>query len=174
MRETRTICDGAVVGTATISLTPRLRGIRTRRGSTPSINSADMTCKESKALSAIVCRIPLFTIVIAMMTLSACSRGGPGSDIASSAFDSAPADIKQSWNDSMAAWKSRHYAQAATNFAALQSKTSSLSPQQSEALTKAVEEFGQEAFEVANKGDAGATEAVKALRGTGRRSPTGN
>jgi hypothetical protein len=42
-----------------------------------------------------------------------------------------------------------------------------------DSLTKAVEEFGQEAFEAANKGDAGATEAVKLIRGTGRRSAVG-
>jgi len=73
----------------------------------------------------------------------------------------------------MAAWKNHHYAEAATNFVALQTKAGSLSTQQAEALTRAVDEFGQEAFEAANKGDAGATEAVKAFRGTGRRSAGG-
>jgi hypothetical protein len=42
-----------------------------------------------------------------------------------------------------------------------------------DSLTKAVEEFGQEAFEAANKGDAGATETVKLIRGTGRGSTVG-
>jgi len=69
----------------------------------------------------------------------------------------------------MAAWKNHRFADAATNFTTLQSKSTSLSPQQADALTKAVEEFGLEAFEAANKGDAGATEAVKLMRGTGRR-----
>lgn len=112
-------------------------------------------------------------ILFAAFFLFGCSNTGPSTDISSSAFDSAPADIKQSWNEGVAAWKSHRYAQAATNFSSLQSKTAKLSSQQADALTKAVDEFGQEAFEAANKGDAGATEAVKLLRGTGRRSGTG-
>jgi hypothetical protein len=110
------------------------------------------------------------SILLAAMVLIGCSKGGPSKAVSSSAFDSAPADVKQSWNDGLAAWKSRRYAEAATNFVSLQSKVASLSTQQAEALTKAVDEFGQEAFEAANKGDAGATDGVKALRGTGRRS----
>jgi hypothetical protein len=104
-----------------------------------------------------------------LAVLLGCSKGGPGKDISSSAFDSAPADVKQSWNDGMAAWKNHRFAEAATNFVSLQSKSTTLSPQQADALTKAVDEFGQEAFEAANKGDAAATEAVKLMRGTGRR-----
>jgi len=66
-----------------------------------------------------------------------------------------------------------HFAQAATNFVSVQSKSGSLSTQQVDALTKAIEQIGQEAFKAANKGDADATEAVKLFRATGRRSATG-
>jgi hypothetical protein len=118
-------------------------------------------------------RRAIFSIPLSALVLFGCSKGGPSKEIPSSAFDSAPADVKQAWGDSMTAWRSHQYAQAATNFVSLQSKAGSLSPQQSDALTKAVEEFGQEAFEVANKGDAGATEAVKLLRSTGRRNSAG-
>jgi hypothetical protein len=111
--------------------------------------------------------VPIFLLAVA--SLCACSKGGPSKNISSSAFDSATADIKQSWNDGVAAWKNHRFAEAATNFMSLQSKSAGLSAQQTDSLTKAVEEFGQEAFEAANKGDAGATDAVKALRGTGRR-----
>jgi hypothetical protein len=110
--------------------------------------------------------VPIFLLAVA--SLSACSKGGPSKNISSSVFDGAPADIKQSWNNGIGAWKNHRFAEAATNFVSLQSKRNGLSPQQTDSLTKAVEEFGQEAFEAANKGDAGATEAVKALRGTGR------
>jgi hypothetical protein len=120
------------------------------------------------------CRLSTFLpVLLAVAFVSACSKSGPSKNISSSAFDAAPADIKQSWNDGMAAWKNHHYPEAATNFVSLQAKTASLSPQQTNELGKAVDEFGQEAFEAANKGDAGATEAVKALRGTGRRSAAG-
>lgn len=112
-----------------------------------------------------------FTIIaIAIgVTAGGCSKSGP-SNISSSVFDSAPAEFKQLWNDSMAAWKKHQYPQAATNFVSLQSKSASLSTQQTEELNKAVDEFGQEVFNAANKGDAAATEAVKALRTAGRRS----
>src|SRR5258708_3540843 len=115
-------------------------------------------------------RAALILLLLAAMVFVGCSKAGPNRDISSSAFDSAPADVRQSWNDGMAAWKNHHYAEAATNFVVLQTKAGNLSTQQADALKKAVDEFGQEAFEAANEGDAGATEAVKALRGTGRRS----
>jgi len=111
----------------------------------------------------------VLAVILLVAFLSACSKGGPSNDVSSSAFDSAPAEVKQSWNDGIAAWKSHHFAEAATNFVSLQSKSASLSPQQTDALTKAVGEFGQEAFDAANKGDAAATEAVKLMRGSGRR-----
>jgi hypothetical protein len=116
-------------------------------------------------------RAALISVLLAALAFMGCSKGGPSKDISSSEFDSAPAEVRQSWNDGVAAWKNHHYAEAATNFVALQSKA--LSTQQAEALKRAVDQFGQEAFEAANKGDAGATEAVKALRGTGRRSAAG-
>src|SRR5882762_11072210 len=115
-------------------------------------------------------RAALISILLAATVFMGCSKGGPSRAVSSSAFDLAPPDVKQSWTDGLAAWKNHHYADAATNFLSLQSKVGSLSTQQAEALTKAVDEFGQETFEAANKGDAGATDAVKALRGTGRRA----
>jgi hypothetical protein len=129
-----------------------------------------MTCITKVHFRCLFALTPLF---LAFAILVGCSKGGPSKNVSSSAFDSAPADIKQSWNDAIAAWKNHRFAEAATNFTALQSKSTSLSTQQSDALIKAVEEFGQQAFEAANKGDAGATEAVKLMRGTGRRSAAG-
>src|SRR6266436_5795386 len=78
-----------------------------------------------------------FPILLAVV-LFGCSKGGPGKSISSTAFDSAPADVKQSWSDSMAAWKNHRYAEAATNFVSLQAKAGSLSSQQTNELTKAV------------------------------------
>jgi hypothetical protein len=112
-------------------------------------------------------------ILLAAVVLFGCSKAGPGKSISASAFDSGPADLKQLWSEGLAAWKTHRYAEAATSFVTLQAKTNGLSSQQTEELTKAVEEFGQEAFAAANKGDAGATEGVKILRGSGRRSAPG-
>jgi hypothetical protein len=122
----------------------------------------------SSALRFCFVSVSLFFLT---MALFGCSKSGPSKDVSSNAFDSAPADVKQSWSDGMGAWKSHRYGDAATNFISLQARSASLSIEQSNALSRAVEEFGQEAFTAANKGDAGATEAVKALRASsGRRS----
>lgn len=115
----------------------------------------------------------LLVVLVAVGLMPACSKSGPGKNISSSAFDAAPADLKQLWSESLAAWKNHRYPEAATNFVSLQAKTASLSPQQADELSKAVDVFGQEAFAAANKGDAGATAAVNALRGIGRRSAAG-
>jgi hypothetical protein len=115
----------------------------------------------------------LLSLLFAVACLFACSKGGPSKKISSSAFDSAPADLKQLWSEGIAAWKNQHYSAAATNLVSLQEKSASLSAQQAGELAKAVDEFGQEAFAAANKGDAAATEAVKLMRGTGRRSAAG-
>src|SRR5689334_18216620 len=79
------------------------------------------------------------SVLLAAMVFMSCSKSGPSKAISSSAFDSAPADVKQSWNEAIAGWKNHRYAEAATNFVSLQSKAGSLSSQQAEALTKAVE-----------------------------------
>lgn len=71
----------------------------------------------------------------------------------------------------MSAWKKGRYPEAATNFISLRDKSANLSPQQNEELTKVMDEFGQEAFVAADKGDKDATQAVLALRSAvGRRT----
>jgi hypothetical protein len=111
--------------------------------------------------------------LVAFLVLPGCSKSGPSGRVSSNAFDSAPADVKKVWDDSMKSWSGKHYADAATGFISLQSKSTSLSPAQSDSLNKAIDEFGQEAFTVANNGDAEATKAVLALKAaTGRRTKT--
>ena len=107
----------------------------------------------------------------AILLLFGCSKGGPSGKISSSAFDSAPAAVKQLWSDGLSAWKGHRYQEAAERLIALQGKASSLSTQQTDELNQARDEFGREAFAAANKGDAGAVQAVVTLRaGSGRRS----
>ena len=117
--------------------------------------------------------LAVISTLVAVGMLSSCSRSGPSNSISSSAFDSAPAEVKKIWTDGMAAWKGHRYQEAATSFASLQNGATNLSPQQKEDLTRAVDEFGQEAFAAANKGDAEATKAVQTLRGAGRRATGG-
>ena len=107
--------------------------------------------------------------LLALALALGCSKGGPDKSIPSSAFDSAPAELKKSWNDALASWKSHHYAEAAENFVSVQASSAALSQEQSDAVTKAVDEFGQQAFTAANKGDTDATQAVQTLRGASSR-----
>jgi hypothetical protein len=138
---------------------------------------ATMICGKSRAPIAIHRRFRLLLAVLPLLILAAafagCSKAGPSKSISSTSFDSAPAEVKKMWGDGLAAWKTHRYQEAATIFAALQKPATQLSPQQKEDLTKAVDEFGQEVFAVANKGDAEATKAVQTLRGAGRRSAGG-
>jgi len=105
----------------------------------------------------------LVSIIVPALFVGGCSKSGPSGNISSSAFDSAPAETKQLWNDAMSAWKSHRYPDAANKFVSLQTTTTNLSQQQKDALTKAVDEFGQETFKKANDGDAEATKAVQAM-----------
>jgi hypothetical protein len=136
---------------------------------------ATMICRDLRALLEILAHFrrifAVISLLIVVATLPACSKSGAGKTISSTSFDSAPADVKKMWTDSMAAWKSHRYEEAATSFASLENTATNLSPQQKDDLTRAVDEFGQEAFAAANKGDAEATKAVQTLRGaSGRRS----
>ena len=73
------------------------------------------------------------------------------------------------WTDALASWKNHRYPEAAKNFVSLQGKTASLSKEQTDDLTQAMDEFGVAAFAAANKGDAQATEAVKTMQNARRR-----
>ncbi len=118
-------------------------------------------------------RFAAIPVLMAIIMLCGCSRRGPSNNISSTAFDSAPPDIKQLWTGGMDAWKSHRYPEAAKNFASLRAKAGGLSSQQADELAKATDEFGQEAFTAADKGDKAATEAVIILRNAGSRR-TGN
>jgi hypothetical protein len=104
------------------------------------------------------------SMLAVVLVLVGCSKSGPSGKISSSAFDSAPADVKQLWNDGLNAWKAHRYNDAAASLIALQGKAGSLSTQQTEELNQARDEFGREAFAAANKGNPDATQAVLAMR----------
>jgi hypothetical protein len=113
-------------------------------------------------------------IVGVALLVCGCSGGGPSSNIAPSAFAAAPAEVKQLWSDGLSAWKRRRYQDAATSLMSLLAKADSLSTEQMAQLNQARDEFGVEAFAAANKGDAGAVEAVKTLRAGSRRASGGS
>jgi len=119
----------------------------------------------------IMWRAGLTAAVGLVLLFCGCSKGGPAVNVQTAAFDAAGPEVKKLWSDGMTAWKGHHYAEAANSFVALHGKSTELQPPQVEALANAIDQLGTEAFIAADKGDAGAVEAVKALRSvTGRRA----
>jgi hypothetical protein len=112
----------------------------------------------------------LIPLLVSATFLVGCSKGGgPGSENASKAFAAAPAEVKQLWLDGLGAWKGGHYAQAATNFVALNSRADSFSKEQADELANAMGAFGREAMIASGKGSSDADEALNTLRSTGGR-----
>jgi hypothetical protein len=104
-------------------------------------------------------------LVLALQAWTGCSKdkGSTGS-IDSSAFDSAPVSIKQSWQTAQDAAKHHDYVGAITNLMALGSNT--LTSEQSSAVENSLDSVGAEAIAAAEKGN---SEAVKAVQLIGRR-----
>ena len=105
------------------------------------------------------------------LLLSGCSKAGSAGNARTAAFASATPELKKLWTDGLTAWQGHHFAEAANSLVVLHGKSAELPPPQAEALASAIDQLGTEAFIAADKGDAGAVEAVKALRSiTGRRA----
>ena len=126
------------------------------------MNNPEMLARSPKRLSAAAVALVSAAVLLSFIA-GGCSKSGPSKNISSSAFDSAPAETKQLWTDAMSAWKRHNYPEAAKNFVSLQTTATNLSAQQKDELTKASDEFGQEAFTKANNGDAEATKAVQTI-----------
>jgi hypothetical protein len=112
--------------------------------------------------------ISIILIALTMYLWTGCSRGGHSSDaIDSSAFDSAPASIKQSWGDAQEAAKHLDYVSAVTNLTAL-GTNQELTAEQSAAVEKSLDLVETRAVAAAEKGNPEATKAVQLI---GRRRP---
>ena len=77
----------------------------------------------------------------------------------SKAFDSAPAEVKQTWEKALAADKANDYVTAAASLDSL--KKMILSDQQSKALEVEREAFGQRLMKAVDKNDPAAIQAVQ-------------
>lgn len=105
--------------------------------------------------------------------MAGCSHPDSVPKVQEKDFAAAPAESKQLWGTAMTAWKAHHWVEAATNFMALRAAEDKLSPELAAVLQRGIDEFGTEAFKVADAGDAGAVDAVKLLRASsGRGRPT--
>jgi hypothetical protein len=77
----------------------------------------------------------------------------------SKAFDSAPAEVKQTWEKALAADKANDYVTAAATLDSLTKMT--LSDQQSQALAAERAAFGERLMQAAEKGDPAAIQAAQ-------------
>jgi hypothetical protein len=108
-------------------------------------------------------------IVLTMHTWMGCSRDGRSSAlIDSSTFDSAPASLRESWEDAQHAAKHLDYVSAVTNLMIL-GTNHELTPEQSAAVEKSLDLIETRAVAAAEKGNPEATKAVLLI---GRRRQT--
>jgi hypothetical protein len=89
----------------------------------------------------------------------AASLGAEGSK----AFQSAPADVKQKWDQAVAALNSKDYAKAIITLQDLKS-VPTITPEQLKAVEQTATAASDQMYEAANKGDAGAQKAINDLR----------
>ena len=106
----------------------------------------------------------------AILLLVGCSKKqgvGELTDADTKAFDSAPADVKQTWTTALEASKSNDYVGAQTLLYGLLAQN--LSPDQKQAVTKASTLVNQRLYDGVEKGDPAALKAMEDMR----RNPPG-
>jgi hypothetical protein len=105
-------------------------------------------------------------LILALQMWMGCSKDkGSGELIHSTAFDSAPAPIQESWQAARDADQHHDFLGAVTNLIALSTNTT-LNPEQSSAVENSLDLIGAEAVAAAEKGN---PEAVKAAQLLARR-----
>jgi hypothetical protein len=107
-----------------------------------------------------------FLFVVLSLALPGCSKKNTVV-LDDSIFSSASSDLRENWKAAANFLSKENYLGAATNLLALFGKKQQLSAAQNEAVSQALEKLGNQAFEAANKGDKGATEAVLKMKAAG-------
>jgi hypothetical protein len=94
----------------------------------------------------------------------ACAGCGKGGVQASArTFETAPSEIKVSWDQAVAADKTNDYYTASTAYAKILSQESKLTPKQLEVLESASRDLSQRMITAANSGDDSAKQALTRL-----------
>jgi hypothetical protein len=116
-------------------------------------------------MSTLRTNISLWLLVSALGILSSSGCGKPGGGLSAAdpkAFDSAPPDIKQVWQQALTAEAATNYLDAVKALKSLRSMQ--LNEAQFVALQKEAADFNQRLFAAAEKNDPAAVEAVKFMR----------
>ena len=100
------------------------------------------------------------------LIISGCSKQKPAA-MASTSFDSAPAELKQRWKAAGTCAGKGNYLGAVTNLIFILNNSQQLTPEQSSALQETWMGIGNQAFQAAEKGDNNATQAVLEMRNSG-------
>ena len=109
----------------------------------------------------------ILSMFAALILMAGCSRSHDpvSSDkMASSALDSAPADLKAQWQTAVQCFNHKDYLASERAMAQVLSNQDKLTPDQNTALQNAWLLLGTEAFKAADKGDDKATKAVLEMR----------
>lgn len=118
------------------------------------------------------CAGGVVVLTLALLTLSVtagCSRGPDSLAMHdSSAFQSAPAELKGMWDTALSAAKTNGYAVAYSNLQKLQAQKN-LNAEQSKAVEELLGVVGTRMFNAANNGDPEATKALKEVDSNRRR-----
>jgi hypothetical protein len=111
------------------------------------------------------CRLALLALVLFVGNFvhSGCSKKDT-LVLDNTSFSSAPAELREKWSAAAQDVAHRNYLGAATNLIDIFSKAQQLTPEQSNALNDTWLKLGNEAFDAANQGDKGATEAVLKMK----------
>jgi hypothetical protein len=111
-------------------------------------------------------RLAMLLFAVAIL-FPACSEKVEPARLDMASFNSAPAEIKESWK-AAAGWASkRNYLGAVTNMLVVFSNSQKLTPEQNADLNRAWQELGNKAFEAGNKGDKTSVEAFLKMRDSG-------
>jgi len=115
-------------------------------------------------------KIKIPSILIALVTLAGslmiagCSKSELKVEMKSSAFDSAPGELKQLWDNAAGKLAGKDYVGAAEALVSLQDRSATMTEEQQAAVKVAWNDLGNYAFKAANEGDNGALAAVQLMR----------
>ena len=103
--------------------------------------------------------------LVGALCLAGCGKSAEGLSSANAKlFASAPAEVKTAWDAASAAIATNGYATAILSLQKLQGLPA-LTAEQLKAVNETVTAVSDQMYEKANKGDAGAKEAINQLRG---------
>ena len=114
---------------------------------------------KNKSFRILTLALPAAWVASALLLVAGCGKSSKITSEQSNAFDSAPPEVKQTWEKALAADKANDYVTAAASLDSL--KKMILSNEQVKALGTERDAFGQRLMKAAEKNDPAAIQAVQ-------------